>query len=54
MITLVLVLKNVDKANVIESCFERFLCKCKKFFLSIASKNYLLILEKVRSFPPIL
>ena len=53
MITLVSVLKSVDKENVfLKVVFE--MCKCKKFVLSIASKNYLLGLEKVCSFPPML
>ena len=45
MITLVAVLKSVDKANFFcKVVFE--MCKCKKFVLSIASKKYLLILKR--------
>ena len=53
MITLVSFLKSVDKV-FFENVFEMFLCRSKKFVLSIASRSYLLILEKVHSFPLIL
>ena len=53
MITLVSVLKSVDKA-FFESVFEMFWCKCESLFFEQASMNYLLILEKVCSFLPIL
>ena len=53
VITFVSVLKSVDKENVFESVFE--MCKCRKFVLfEQASNNYLLVLENIRSFPPIL
>ena len=57
MITLVSVLKSVEKENVFESVFEMFLkCFCvgAKVCFEQAFKNYLLILEKVLYFPPIL
>ena len=50
MITLVSVLKSVDKANIfLKVVFE--MCKCRKFVLfEQASNNYLLVLKKVCSF----
>ena len=53
MISLVSVLKSIDKANVFESVLK-CLCVSVKICFEQASKNYLLVLEKVRSFPPIL